>query len=181
MDTIEIIAQSFGIIAMLFNILSYQGKTQRAVNILQFCGALLFSVNFLMLGATVGGILNIIAAFRSLIFFNKEKLHADRFIWFLVFILIYIAVYILNFTVFGTNPTVKNLIIEILPVVGMSALNIGLMRKNASDIRKFGLISSPAWLIYNIAAGSWGAIICESLTLISIMIGIFRHDISVRK
>lgn len=176
MTLTEIIAQTIGIVAMLFNILSYQGKKQGTVIALQLMGGILFAVNFLMLGATVGGILNIIAAVRAVLFLYKEKLKTDRLPWFILFVSSYIAVYILNFTVFGVELTAFNFAVESLPVIGMTALNIGFRLKNASDIRKCGLVSSPAWLIYNVAAESWGAIICEIFTLISIFIGMFRHD-----
>ena len=176
MEPIEIIAQSIGIIAMLFNILSYQSKQQRWIIALQLCGGALFAVNYLLLGATVGGLLNILAAVRAVIFLFKEKLKSDRLPWLFAFVLLYITVYVLNFTLFGKEPTPYNLIIEILPVIGMTALNIGFRLKNASDVRRCGLVSSPAWLIYNIASGSWGAIACEVLTLVSIVIGMIRHD-----
>ena len=176
MKPIEIIAQIIGVIAMLFNIISYQGKKQKTVIALQLCGATFFSVNFLLLGAPVGGILNILAAIRALVFYFRDKFKADRISWFIAFIASYISVYILNFTVFGKEPTAFNLIIEVLPVIGMLALNIGFRFKDSAKIRSFGLISSPAWLIYNIVAGSWGAIICETFTLISIFIGMLRHD-----
>ena len=176
MKPVEIIAQIIGILAMLFNILSYQGKQQRTVITLQLFGAALFSVNYLMLGANVGGILNIIGAIRAVVFIFRDKLKSDHIGWLIAFIASYISVYILNFTVFGKDPTAFNLIIEILPVIGMLALNIGFRLKNAANIRKCGLVSSPAWLIYNIVAGSWGAIICELFTLISIFVGMLRHD-----
>ena len=176
METIEIIAQCIGIVAMIFNILSYQGKSQKAVIAMQLFGGSLFALNFLLLGATVGGLLNILGAVRAVVFLFKEKLKTDRLPWFIVFVASYIAVYILNFTLFGKEVTLFNLIIELLPVIGMTALNIGYRLEKAADVRRLGMISSPAWLIYNIAAGSWGAIICETLTLISIFVGIFRHD-----
>ena len=176
MEPVEIIAQCVGILAMLFNILSYQSKHQRLVIALQLCGGALFAINFILLNALVGGILNIIATVRAVVFLFKDKLKADRLPWLFGFIAVYIAVYILNFTVFGKELTLYNLIIELLPVIGMTALNIGFRLTKAADIRRCGLVSSPAWLIYNIAAGSWGAIACEVLTLISIIVGMFRHD-----
>ena len=176
MNPTEIIAQIIGILAMLFNILSYQGKKQKTVIALQLIGGALFAINFLMLGALVGGILNILATIRAVVFLFKEKLKADRLPWLISFITAYIAVYVLNFTLFGKEPTAFNLIVEVLPVIGMLALNIGFMLKNASDVRKCGLVSSPAWLIYNIIVGSWGAIACEALTLISIFVGMLRYD-----
>ncbi len=176
MKPIEIIAQCIGILAMVFNIISYQGKCQKTVIVLQLVGGTLFAVNFLMLGATVGGLLNIIAAVRAILFLFKEKLKTDNKYWFVGFIISYVAVYVLNFTIFGKDLTAFNLIIELLPVIGMTALTIGFRLKNASDVRKCGLVSSPAWLIYNVAAGSIGAIVCETLTLISIFVGMRRHD-----
>ena len=143
---------------------------------LQLIGGALFAVNFLMLGALVGGILNILATIRAIVFLFKDKLKADRLPWLFGFVASYIVVYILNFTAFGKEPTAFNLIVEVLPVIGMLALNIGFMLKNASDVRKCGLVSSPAWLIYNIIVGSWGAIACEALTLISIFVGMLRYD-----
>lgn len=176
MQPIEIVAQIIGVLAMAFNVLSYQGKSQKTVIALQLFGGTLFAVNFLMLGATVGGLLNIIAAVRAILFLFKNKLKTDNIYWFIGFIASYVAVYVLNFTVFDKQVTVYNLLIELLPVVGMIALTIGFRLKKAAHIRKCGLVSSPAWLIYNIAANSWGAIICETLTLISIFVGMFRHD-----
>ncbi len=176
MTKLEIIAQIVGIAAMVFNILSYQCKRQRNVIALQLLGGALFSVNFLLLGAKVGGILNILATVRAVVYLFKDKLKADRLPWFIGFVLSYIGVYVLNFTVFHMEMTPYNLARELLPVVGMVALNIGFRMKDAAAVRRFGLISSPAWLIYNIAVVSWGAIICEILTLISIFLGMLRHD-----
>lgn len=176
MKPIEIIAQIVGIFAMMFNILSYQSKKQKNVIAMQLVGATLFAVNYLMLGAMVGGILNAIAVIRAIVFLFKDKLKTDRPVWLILFSVFYIAVYVLNFTVFEKALTPWNMIVEVLPVIGMVALNVGFMLKNASDVRKCGLISSPAWLIYNIIVGSWGAIACEVLTLISIFIGMLRHD-----
>lgn len=176
MKPLEIIAQIIGIIAMLFNILSYQCKKQKTVIAMQLFGGALFAANFLLLGAAVGGILNILATVRAIVFLFKKKLKADRLPWFIAFVLSYVSVYILNFTLFEKEPTLLNLILEILPVIGMTALNVGFRLKDAAAVRKCGLVSSPAWLIYNIAVGSWGAIICEVLTLISIFVGMLRHD-----
>lgn len=176
MTPTEIIAQAFGLAAMVFNVLSYQGKKQSTVIAMQMCGSILFAVNYLMLGATVGGILNMICIVRAVVFLFKDKLRTDHPLWMVGFILTYIAVYVLSFTVFEKEVTVFNLIIEVLPVIGMVALTVGYRLKRAADVRKCGLISSPSWLIYNIAAGSWGATICEILALVSIVVGMFRHD-----
>lgn len=176
MKSIELIAQIIGIVAMAFNILSYQQKTRTAAITFQLVGASLFAVNFLMLDAVVGGLLNVIGAVRSIVFLNKEKLHANHPAWFAGFTAAYLTSYILTFTLFGKELTVVNLIIEFLPVIGMVALTVSYRLSDAKAIRRFGLISSPSWLIYNIANLSIGAICCEVLSLGSILIGMFRLD-----
>ena len=176
MNITELIAQGIGLVAMVCNILSYQGKNQKSVLALQLIGNSLFAANYLLLGATVGAILNVIGTIRALVFLKKDTFKADHLAWLFFFGATYISVYILNFTLLGKEPTAKNLILEILPVIGMFALNIGYRLKEASAIRKCGLISSPAWLIYNLSVGSWGAILCEIFTLISIFVGMLRHD-----
>lgn len=176
MEFNEILAQSFGILAMILNIISFQCKNQKGIIALQLFGGALFSVNYFMLGATVGGMLNIIGTLRAIVYLFKEKLKADRIGFLIAFVISYIAIYVLNFAVFGKEATPFNLIIEILPVIGMTALNIGYRLKRAADVRRCAIISSPCWLTYNIVAGSWGAIASEILTFSSIIIGILRHD-----
>ena len=176
MDTREIIAQAIGLLAMAFNILSYQQKTRNRAIAFQLCGGALFAVNFFLLGAIVGSILNVIAAIRAIIFLNKEKLKADHPAWLVGFTATYILSYILTFTAFGKDPTGFNLIVEFLPVIGMTATTISFRLSDAKAIRKYGLISSPSWLIYNIANFAIGAICCEVLSLISIVIGMIRLD-----
>lgn len=176
MELFDLTAQLIGIFAMMFNILSYQQKTRTRAIAFQLGGALLFAANFLMLGAIVGGILNAVAAIRAVVFLNRDKLQANRVSWLVGFIAVYIASYVLTFTVFDKEPSTLNLLIEILPVIGMTATTISFRLSDAKAIRRYGLISSPCWLIYNIANFSIGAILCEVLSLGSIIIGMLRLD-----
>lgn len=176
MDHKAMIAQIIGLLAMAFNILSYQQKTRNRAIAFQLCGGALFAVNFFLLGAIVGSILNVIAAIRAIVFLNKEKLKADHPVWLIGFVVSYLISYALTFTVFSKDLTFTNLIIEFLPVVGMTATTISFRLSDAKAIRRYGLISSPSWLVYNIANFSIGAICCEVLSLCSILIGMFRLD-----
>lgn len=176
MEPYTLIAQAVGIIAMTFNILSYQQKTRNRAIGFQLFGTALFAVNFFMLGAVVGGILNIVGTIRSIVFLNRKKSHADHPAWLIGFIAAYLTSYILTFTLLDKEPTAANLILEFFPVIGMVAITIGYRLTDAKAIRRFGLISAPSWLIYNIANLSIGAICCEVLSLCSIVIGILRYD-----
>ena len=172
----EFTAQIVGIAAMGFNILSYQQKTRSRVIAFQLIGGFLFCINFFLLGAISGSLLNAVAVIRAIVFLNKEKLKADHPAWLAGFVAVYLICYGLTFTVFGTEATVRNLVLEFLPVVGMTATTISFRLTDAKSIRRYGRISSPSWLIYNVANFAIGAIICEVLSLGSIILGILRLD-----
>ena len=176
-DLYTLTAQGIGIVAMLFNIFSYQQKTQKGAIAFLLCGTTLFSVNFFMLGATVGCFMNIIGAIRSIVYLNKKRLRADSIYWLIFFVVLYVAAYIVTLVFFKEDPKAIDYIIELLPVIGMTAATIGFMKTDAAAVRRYGLICSPSWLIYNICNFAVGAIICEVLSLCSIIIGIIRFDI----
>ena len=137
------IAQGFGIAAMAMNCLSYQQKSRRTVLLFQLIGSILFAVNFFMLDAFAGALLNAVGITRALVFINKERLNARHPAWLIAYSSLYILSYVLVFTVFGKEPTVGNLIVELLPVVGMVLTTISFRYDDACAIRRFGLFNSP--------------------------------------
>jgi len=181
MTPIEWIAQAFGLVAMFFHIFSYQQKTPRGVIVFQMFSSILFSVNYLLLGALVGMCMNIIGLMRAIVYANREKFRADHILWLIFFISLYVTSYILSFTVFGKAFTLKNALLEILPVIGMTASNISFRLQNAAMIRRLGFISSPCWLTYNAVSFSIGGVLCEAFAFCSIIIGIIRYDLKSRR
>ena len=172
----ELIAQVIGLAAMACNISSYQRKSRMGVIGFQLWGSVLFALNFYLLGATVGAMMNVLSAVRAVVFLNREKFRANHPAWLVGFVAAFLASYVLTFTAFGKDATFKNLLVEFLPVIGMTATTISFRYTDAKTIRRFGLVSSPSWLIYNLFAGSLGAIACEVLSLGSILLGIWRMD-----
>ena len=182
MGTIEIIAQIAGVFGMIFISTSYQYKTQRNLIISQMVGASFFFINFLLLGIAagvvlIGAIMNLLGILRAVVFSNKEKFHADKPIWLIGFIAAYVISYVLVFTLFGTSVTPKNVIVEILPVIGMTSSTIAFFSKEAKQTRRLGFITSPSWLIYDAITLSIGGVVTETLSLISITLGIIKHDL----
>lgn len=177
MTPFDIFVQAIGIIAMCFNIFSFQLKTSTKVIVCQLIGASFFAVHFFLLGATVGGLLNLVAIFRAIIFSNPEKFRAKHIGWLVLFVALFVLSYVLSFTVFGKPFTLGNALLEILPVVGLTASTVSFRLDSGAAIRRYGLICSPCWLIYNVVNQSIGASICEAVSIISIFIGMFRHDI----
>ena len=159
MTPIEIIAQAFGIIGMLMSILSYQQKGKARILTFQLLGSVLFVVNFFLLGAFSGAILNFVAIVRALIFIYEDKVHADHPAWTIGLTAVYVLSYVSVFTIFGKEPTAINLLVEILPVIAMTVTTIAFRHKEDKILRRVAFISSPLWLTYNFIFFSLGGII----------------------
>ena len=176
MTPIEIVAQIVGIFGMLASVLSYQQKGKARILTFQLLGSALFVVNFFMLGAFSGAILNLIAIIRALIFIYEDKIRGDHPAWTVGLTVVYILSYVSVFTVFGKEPTPLNLILEVLPVIAMTVTTIAFRSKEDKILRRVAFISSPLWLTYNFIFFSLGGIIGETLNLTSAIIGTLRLD-----
>ena len=181
MNIPEILAQAFGIIAMAAIVLSYQCKNKKTLLCIQLVGNVFFAANMLMIGAYVGGLLNVIAIVRALVYMKKESLKLPISVVNSIFIFLYFVSYALVFTVFGKEFTLTNAIVEMLPVIGMTALTFGFAGSNAKAVRLCSLINSPCWLIYNLVSFSIGGILCEVISLVSLATAIIRLDIKKKK
>lgn len=174
---VTVVAQAIGIVAMTTNIVAYQFKSKKSILLCMFAGSALFAVNMFMLGAVMGGIMNILGVARSLVYMNKERLGKHVVLANILFLCAYALSYVLTFTLIGTEPTLKNLIVELLPVIGMSVMTLAFSGDNSRVIRRVGLINSPCWLVYNIFNYAIGGILCETFGLVSIISSIIRIDI----
>lgn len=181
MKPIDIIAQIISIIAMAIALLSFQQKTQKRIVLMQFCSSSLFVIHFFMIGAITGCLLNAIGIVRAFIYSKKGQKWADHILWPVLFVVAFFGVYALNFTVLGLEPTLGNLLLELLPTLGMVATTVSFRMEKASRVRIFSLISAPLWLTYNAFNLSIGGILTEVFSLISILIGILRLDIRRKK
>ena len=181
MDTKEIIAQSFGILAMGIALLSYQQKTQKKIVLFQSVSSFIFGVHFLLLPAITGSLLNFFGCFRAIIYSKRGQKWADHPAWLVLFILMPFILYAMSFLFFGIEPTIGNFLRELLPTLGMVATTISFRMKKAAQVRLFSLISSPLWLVYNCAPFTLGGVLTESFSLLSILIGILRLDLKKNK
>lgn len=172
----EIIAQIIGIFAMGFNVLSYQGKTQKHIMYMQLAASVLFIIHFMLLGAWTGGILNCIGLIRAIVFSQRDHKWASGKHWIALFIGASILFYIINITVFMPGKEFLFYLIEVLPVLAMGASTLAFYMTDAGKVRAFSLMSSPLWLIYNIVNRSIGGALTETFAIISIFIGMLRHD-----
>lgn len=161
---IAIIAQVIGIVAMLFNILSFQCKKTEHLAIAMGIGSLLFSTNYVLVGAFASAGFNIINVLRSASVANK-KTHNN--ILFGVICALYIIITIFTFESWWTI---------VLLIAQLTATYV-LWYQSGAVIRKVQFFFvSPIWLINNIFfAFTIGGIICELFTIASVIVSLIRY------
>lgn len=176
MELKDVIIQGIGIVAMAFNILSFQCKKQRSIIVMQFFGALFFCVHFYLVGAMTGALLNAVAVVRALIYSNKGKFKSDHVAWLVLFIVVSAACYPASFLWLGVEQTTYRFVLELLPVVGMTLSTFSFRADGAKGLRLLWFFSSPLWLVYNLCNGSIGGTVCETFAIVSILTAMFRLD-----
>lgn len=177
MSPLDWIAQGVGLVATAVALWSFQQKTQRGIVCLQLISTTLFAVHFGLLGAYTGCLLNGVAAVRAALFTRLSRWRWLESPWLVgAFTAAFAGVYLLQFTLFGTAPQTLNLLLELLPVVGMVCTTLAVRSRDAGRVRLFSLISSPLWLVYNACHLSAGGVITETLSLISILTAMWRLD-----
>ena len=173
----DFLTQAIGIVGMTFGILSYLNKNQRGIMIFQLLATVFFSVHFLMLGAMTGCLLNVLGVVRAAVYSQRStRRWAAHPVWIYIFSAAAFAIYVLSFTVFGKEPSVWVLILELLPVIATAVTSVSYRMPGGAQVRLLSLFASPMWLIYNAINGSAGGTISETLSIVSILVGMYKHD-----
>lgn len=163
-----IAAQIIGFIGTGLLVFSYQFKESKKLFIVQMFSNIAYILHFLMLAAFSGSINIAIALVRNFVLINSSKGWARNKYWLWLFISLHIIV-----TIFTYQD-----MFSLLPCIGMVAITIASWTRNGKKIRMTNIfVNSPSWLIYDIYTVSYSGIVCEVLTLLSVIISFFRHGV----
>ena len=157
----NIIAQIFGLGAMISLFLIYQQKKRNRLIIAKLSADIFWVAHYLCLGAVAGMIPNFVGIFREIIFINrKSKKWAGYFVWPVIFIIIN---WILGFRTFNSW-------YNLLPIIGSSFVTISLWIDNPKLTKLISIPVSLGFLIYDAFVGSYIGIINEAIGICSIII-----------
>ena len=106
---LEVIAQTFSIFAMVLNVSIFAMKKQKNMIVVQFIASVFFTASFFMLGAISGGLMNLAAMVRGIVFMNKKRI--GRYKWWFTFglMVLYFVLYVLGFLLFEKAVNVYNI------------------------------------------------------------------------
>ena len=157
----NIIAQIFGLGAMVSLFLIYQQKSRNKLIIAKLSADIFWVAHYFCLGGTAGMIPNFIGIFRELVFINrKTKKWASYIIWPIIFIIIN---WLLGFRTFHSW-------YNLLPITASTFVTISLWINNPKLTKIISIPISSAFLIYDIFIGSHIGVINETISICSIII-----------
>lgn len=156
--------QIVGIIAMIAITLSFQCKSNLKLTIVMGIGALMFALSYLLLGQPSATLFNIVTVICSLVCL-KDKLK-NKYVFLIIALLYALATY-LTFDRWWT----------VILMFAQLVTSYSLMFRSGKFIRNLRFFFvSPIWLINNsLICFNIGGLICESITMISIIVSFIRY------
>ncbi len=162
---ITLIGHILGFVAVGLFFYSYQVTSKRSLMIIQTVATALSCVQYLLIGAFSGFALNIVCIIRNFVFYFRDKNQRTDLASPIVLSLCIAAASVLSWE--GPH----SLLITLGLVVNTMCMGIC----DAKALRKTILISSSLILVYNVFAFSYSGILSESISLLSVVIGIIRY------
>lgn len=185
----EVLLQVIGFLGTAFMLIATQFNTHGKIMIFKTLGSFSFCVQYLLMGAYTGMVMDIVGTIRNIVFaYNVKKGKSNKF-WIFFFSAITIgagvATLVLTWSTLvqrvswlsGGNSSIALLLAVLVSIISILAKllsTIAYAFKDAHRIRMLTLPTSAGWLVYNVVVFTLAGIINESLTLISIVIAELR-------
>lgn len=169
----KIFAQIIGITAVCFYFLGYLQKKRKSIILFNVTSRILYVLQYFLLGAFEGAILDIMGTVSSLLAgkkdasFIKKHLRAVMIISNLLIVAAGVVTMLLSDNVS---------ILSTFPIVGVLLHTGAFWISHEKTIRRISFLGSPFWLIYNFAVGAYGSCIGDILSMVSIGISMYRYD-----
>ena len=147
---------------------SYQCTEKRKLMVVQTVATALSCVQYLLIGAFSGFALNLVCIIRNLAFYYRDKYKRTDLVIPVIFSVCMAAASVFSWE--GTH--------TLLITAGLVVNTMCMGMFGANDFRKTILISSTLILAYNAFALSYSGMLSESISLVSVIIGIIRFSVS---
>lgn len=159
------IGQILGLVLSAFSFFIYFGKTRRSILAAKLTCDIGFCIQQLMIGAPTGALLDVIAAFREVIFYHRQtKRWASHRFWLYLFAVLMGLSPIFTWT----GP------VSLLPAVGSVIAVFSFYSIKPYHIRLLGFLATIPWLLYAIITTNMGLTISGFIQVFSIVLGLYR-------
>ena len=156
-----------GILAVVLFLLSYQQKTRARIILFNTVSRGLYILQYLLLGAFEGAVLDILGAVSSVIAGKKNsgfvKKHARLFL------------ILMDAVIVAAGLLLYENVFSLLPIAGVLLHTTAFWIDDEKIIRRVSLAGSPFWFAYNFYSKAYGSAVGDLLTIGSILIAMFRY------
>ncbi len=157
----KIIAQIFGLAAMVSLFLIYQQKNRKRILTAKLLADICWVAHYWCLGGIAGMIPNAVGIFRELVFINrKDKAWANKILWPVLFVAVN----------FALGMTTFNSLYNILPITASAFVTVSLWIDNPKLTKLITLPVCLAFMIYDFYVKSYIGIINEAISILSIIL-----------
>ena len=186
----DIFVQVIGFIGIALNILSVQFNKHWKIMLLKTLGSMTFVLQYILLGAWVGMVMDLIGSIRNVVFtLNVQKGKSNKF-WIVFFSIITFVAgvatiistwdkaigYASNWSNNADVVLVIAVSISIISIVAKLLTTIAYGFKDPHTIRMVNIPSNACWVIYNVVAFSIAGVINDLMCLVSIIIAEIRFS-----
>ena len=161
------VAQAIGFLSLVLSLVSFQMKTRSQILIFQCMASLSCAVSLIMLGGIAGGILDVVAFSRTLVFSLADRYKwAKCKLWLLFYIVLIIAVGIITWDPTGIG--------TLFAIAGTLLSTVALYQKSERLMRIISLFVGPCWIIYSLIYSSAFGALNEIIAMTSLIIALIR-------
>ena len=165
-----IIPQIIGIIAVILFVLSYQIKKRRGIILCNVVSRCLYILQYVLLGAFSGAILDVLGVVASVIAEKKDKPFIKKHLR-AVIIAIDAVMVIAGVIICIINKS----LLDLLPIAGVLLHTSAFWISDERKIRLVSLTGSPFWFVYNFASRAYGSAAGDLFTMVSIVIAMVKY------
>ena len=165
-----IIPQIVGLFAVVTFLLSYQQKKRSNIIALNVISRCLYILQYILLGAFSGAVLDILGAVSSVVAGKKHtpfiKKHTKAILALITACMIGAGV---------TIALINKSFLDLFSLTGVLLHTSAFWISSEKTIRRVSLLGSPFWFVYNLLSRAYGSAIGDVLTMCSIIIAMIRH------
>ena len=173
----RIIPQIIGLLAVATFLLSYQQKKRTNIIILNTLSRCLYILQYVLLGAFSGAVLDVFGAVSSAVAGRKHTGFIQRH-GKVILIFINLCIIVAGSLLAWLHQSW----LDLLPIAGVLLHTSAFWINNEKTIRRVSLLGSPFWFVYNFSSQAYGSAIGDVLSMCSIFIAMIRYrNIDVQK
>jgi len=184
-DVMKLLANVVGVFAVALFLLSYLQKDRKRIIALNAASRCLYILQYVMLGAFAGAVLDIAGTASSLLAQKKDKpfikKHLPVFIIGVNTLIVGAGILTIFLTANGESVLRWATLIDFLPIAGVLLHTSAFWIDDEKTIRRVSLLGSPFWFAYNLISGAFGSCIGDLLSMVSILVAMFRYDFKRKK